>query len=290
MIKHYMSLVKFSHTIFAMPFAFIGFFLACEVKGLEVWSASGGRLLMLVVADMVFARNAAMAFNRWLDRNIDAKNIRTQKRELPSGIIQEKHALIFVIINSLLFLVTTFFINRLVFFLAPVALLVILGYSYTKRFTRLCHFILGIGLALAPLGAYLSVTAAFALLPVLFSFIVLFWTAGFDIIYSLQDQEFDTQNKLKSLPEMWGKKRALHFSELLHLLTMGFIVITGLIGADYLGIWYQIGALFFGALLLYQHTIVSPENLTRVNLAFFTTNGIASLVFAIFTITDLLMK
>ena len=173
-----------------MPFALIGFFLASQQYNFE-WIT-----LLYVVLCMVFARSAAMAFNRYIDRDIDKENERTsQIREIPNGTITAKNALVFVLINSLLFVATTYFINSLCFTLSPVALLVILGYSFTKHFTALCHLVLGLGLALAPIGAYLAVSGEFSIIPILFSFVVLFWVSGFDIIYSLQDEEFDkTQN------------------------------------------------------------------------------------------------
>ena len=158
---------------------------------------------------MVFARSAAMAFNRYLDRNFDAKNPRTAIREIPAGIISANSALSFTVISSFLFIITCYFINRICFFLSPVALLIVLGYSYTKRFTPLCHLILGLGLSLAPIGAYLAVTAHFSLLPVLFSLSVIFWVSGFDIIYALQDEEFDKSQKLFSIPAWLGKAKAL---------------------------------------------------------------------------------
>jgi len=166
-IKNYFSLVKFSHTIFAMPFALIGFFLAIKTTNYN-FSDDGIKLLILVILDMILARNAAMGFNRYLDRKIDAKNPRTAVREIPSGKIKSTYALGFVILNSLLFIVSTYFINELVFYLSPVALFVVLGYSYTKRFTWLCHFVLGLGLSLAPIGAYLAVTGMFELIPIIF--------------------------------------------------------------------------------------------------------------------------
>src|ERR1041385_3967632 len=183
--------MKFSHTVFALPFAIIGFCLAIySGKAIFSWEK-----LFLVIGCMVFARSAAMAFNRYIDREFDAKNQRTAVREIPSGIITPGSALFFVIASSLLFITATFFINPICFYLSPVALLVVLGYSYTKRFTPLCHLILGIGLSLAPIGAYLAATGHFALQPLLFSFAVLFWVSGFDIIYALQDETFDRENK-----------------------------------------------------------------------------------------------
>lgn len=280
-IKKYLSLVKFSHTIFALPFALIGFFLATQYANYSFdWL-----IFVYVLLCMVFARNAAMAFNRYIDRNIDKLNPRTEQREIPSGIISANSAKYFVIINSVLFIATTWFINPLVFYLSPVALLVVLGYSYTKRFTFLCHFILGLGLALAPIGAYLSVTGKFDILPVIFSFIVLLWTSGFDIIYALQDDEFDKDQFLNSIPVLTGKKNALIISSILHAIAGVLIIIAGFYGN--FALWYWLGAIIFIALLFYQHSIVKVNDLSRVNLAFFTTNGIASVVFATFTIISL---
>ncbi len=282
-VKRYLSLVKFSHTIFAMPFALIGYFLALH----QTESEFEWRLFLFVTLCMVFARNAAMAFNRFIDREIDIKNPRTAIREIPAGIIKAKSALLFVIVNSILFFVTTYFINTLTFRLSPVALLIILGYSLTKKFTALCHLILGLGLSLAPIGAYLAVTGEFALLPVLYSFVVLLWVSGFDIIYALQDLDFDKEEELKSFPVFFGKKGALSASTLLHILTALITVFAGYFGQ--FGILYWIGSFIFIGLLFYQHTLVKPNDLSKVNLAFFTTNGIASVIFAIFTITELIL-
>jgi 4-hydroxybenzoate polyprenyltransferase len=280
-VSKYLSLVKFSHTIFALPFAIIGFFLAVKFANFDLdwW------LFALVVLCMVFARNAAMGFNRYIDKDIDKKNPRTAVREIPAGKIKAKSVLFFVLLNSLLFIITTWFINLLVFFLSPVALLVVLGYSYTKRFTFLCHFILGLGLSLAPIGAYLAVTARFDILPLLFSFIVLFWTSGFDIIYSLQDDDFDKNQKLFSVPAWLGKKKSLIVSAFVHLVAAALLVVVGLIAN--LGLWYWVGASIFVLLLAYQHSLVKPDDLSKVNIAFFTTNGIASVVFACFTVLSL---
>ena len=280
-IKNFLSLVKFSHTIFAMPFAFIGYFLAIHQTqyGFE-W-----KLLGLVVLCMVFARNAAMAFNRFVDREIDSKNPRTALREIPAGIIKAKSAVFFVIINSLLFIATTYFINTLTFRLSPIALLVVLGYSLTKKFTALCHIILGLGLSLAPIGAYLAVTGEFALIPVIYSVVVLMWVSGFDIIYALQDLDFDKEERLKSLPVFFGKRGALLASVLLHIVSAAGVLVAGYLAS--FGLVYWAGAVIFIGLLFYQHTLVKADDLSRVNVAFFTTNGIASVIFAVFTITEL---
>lgn len=292
-VKNYLSLIKFSHTIFAMPFAMIGFFLAATGStGYFGLLTQDYRLVilkfLLVIACMVFARSAAMAFNRYLDRQFDAKNPRTAIREIPAGIISADRALWFTIANAVLFIAATYFINPLCFYLSPVALLVVLGYSYTKRFTALCHLVLGLGLSLAPIGAYLAVTGYFDWLPVLFSFAVIFWVSGFDIIYALQDEEFDRSNQLHSIPAALGKKKALRVSELLHLLSTTSVVLAGLEG--HFGAWYWIGVLVFTGMLIYQHSIVKPNDLSRVNLAFMTANGIASVVFALFVIADLLVR
>ncbi len=282
-MNKYLSLIKFSHTIFAMPFAFIGFFLAIKDYEFE-WIT-----LVYVIFCMVFARSAAMAFNRYIDRDIDTANARTAKvREIPNGSIKANSALLFVVINSLLFLATTYLINPLCLALSPIALLVVLGYSYTKRFTALCHLVLGLGLALAPIGAYLAVSGEFNIIPLFFSAAVLFWVSGFDIIYSLQDEEFDKTHKLHSMPVLLGKKNALMLSNILHLLTFSALSIAGLIGN--FSLYYWIGFWIFSALLVYQHTLVKENDLSKVNLAFFTTNGIASLIFGAFVIADLLFK
>lgn len=288
MIRNYLSLVKFSHTIFAMPFALIGFFLAIfRSPAPQTGWDKAGLTLLLVILCMVFARSAAMAFNRYLDRPFDEKNPRTAIREIPAGIISANSALMFTILMSALFILSTWFINRLCFFLSPVALFVILGYSYTKRFTSFCHLVLGLGLSLAPIGAYLAVTGQFAWLPLCFSFAVVFWVSGFDIIYALQDEAFDRQHGLYSIPSALGKERALYVSRVLHLLSATIVVIAGVHGA--FGILYWLGTVVFAGMLIYQHSIVKPTDLSRVNLAFMTANGIASVVFAVFVIADLFL-
>lgn len=284
-MKNYLSLVKFSHTIFAMPFALTGFFLAVK----EYDTGVNWRLFGLVVLCMVFARSAAMAFNRWLDRDIDAGNPRTAIREIPAGVISPNAALTFIILNCVLFVATTWFINRLCFYLSPVALLVILGYSYTKRFTWLCHFVLGLGLALAPVGAYLAVTGYFSWPPVLLGCTVLTWVAGFDIIYALQDESYDRSKNLHSVPVLLGTRNALRLSEMVHLATAGLLILSVYLMQQHTA--YHIHPLIWGGvavflgLLLYQHLIVKPNDLSRVNLAFFTTNGIASLAFGVVAVT-----
>lgn len=285
-MKNYLSLVKFSHTIFALPFALLGFFLAT----LQLQQGLSWRLFFLVLLCMVFARSAAMAFNRYLDRDIDQVNPRTANREIPAGIISPRAALGFVVVNSLLFIATTWFINPLCFYLSPVALAVVLGYSYTKRFTFLCHFVLGLGLSLAPIGAYLAAGGGFDTIPLLYSLAVLLWVSGFDIIYALQDEEFDKQHELNSLPVALGRRDALRLSSGLHL-ACGLVIIIAsyLLGQQYPAFgWIQwVAAGIFLGLLYYQHTLVSADDLSRINLAFFTTNGFASLLFGALVILDI---
>ena len=283
-MKKYFSFIKFSHTVFALPFAVIGYFLAISQSEYSFsW-----KTFLLVVACMICARSAAMGFNLYADRMIDAKNPRTATREIPAGKISSTAAFSFVIFFSILFVVCTWFINPLCFYLSPIALLVVLGYSYTKRFTALAHLFLGLGLSLAPIGAYLAVTGTFSLLPVLFSFVVMSWVSGFDIIYALQDEEFDRKEKLFSIPVWLGKKNALLFSRSLHLISASLLISAGYIGN--FGISYWIGAIIFIFLLGYQQKLVKPEDLSKVNIAFATTNGIASIVFSVFVLTDLYLK
>lgn len=317
-VKNYLSLIKFSHTIFALPFALIGFSLGVVSYGyLPAWYAQNkyegyaiagksaietqqyfdnffagypksiGEILLrflLVLICMVTARSAAMAFNRYLDRSFDAKNPRTAIREIPRGIIAPGSALRFVILNCIIFLVATFFINTICFYLAPVALFVILFYSYTKRFTPLCHLVLGLGLSLAPIGAYLAVTGRFDWLPLFFSFAVICWVSGFDIIYALQDIDFDKSQKLYSIPTALGKSRALRVSELLHLISAACVITAGVYGHFHFIYW--MGVAVFVGMLIYQHSIVKPSDLSKVNIAFMTANGIASVVFGALVIAD----
>lgn len=273
-MKKYFSLVLFAHSVFALPFALIGFFLGVTTPG----NSFHWYLFALVLLCMVFARNAAMAFNRYLDRNIDAKNPRTVTRDIPAGKVSASEALTFVIVNCILFVVATYFINPLCFYLSPVALFVVLFYSYTKRFTALCHLVLGLGLALAPIGAYIAVTGQFNIVPLFYSFAVLFWVSGFDIIYALQDEGFDRAQQLHSIPAALGIKNALRLSVVLHIFS-ALCVILPLFFAQFSWVYY-IGIAFFCAMLIYQHLLVKPNDISKVDRAFATTNGYASVIFA----------
>jgi 4-hydroxybenzoate polyprenyltransferase len=272
-----------------MPFALIGFVLGLRYHFIhqttvdQVWLK-----FILVLVCMVTARSTAMAFNRYLDRHFDKLNPRTAIREIPAGIIKAEKALLFIGINMAIFITATYFINTICFCLSPVALFVILFYSYTKRFTYLCHLVLGIGLSLAPIGAYLAVTGSFDLLPLLFSFAVIFWVSGFDIIYALQDIDFDQSQSLYSIPSQWGLKQSLSISRVLHVLSASLVIAAYFVGGFH--ILYLFGLLIFIGMLIYQQSIVKPYDLSKVNLAFMTANGIASIVFSVFVIGAMLIQ
>ncbi|CDN30382.1 Menaquinone via futalosine polyprenyltransferase (MenA homolog) [Mucinivorans hirudinis] len=283
-MKRYLSLIKFSHTIFAMPFALIGYAMGVRDGGFS-W-----QILVGVIACMVLARSAAMAFNRVVDRRFDAANPRTATREIPAGKISVAAARLFVVICSVGFIAVAATFNTLTLILSPVALAVILGYSYMKRFTSLCHLVLGLGLAIAPSAAYIAATGTLTLLSILYSFVVLTWVAGFDIIFALQDVEFDSSAGLFSIPSKIGIGNGLIVSGALHFLTLcSAIAAAGLMIDQYQAnrplLWS--GVVAFGILLLYQHLIVKPTDLSRVNLAFGTTNGIASIVYATLVIASI---
>jgi len=294
-LNNYLSLIKFSHTIFAMPFALLGFFIGVfqlnynNQKGwpvIQSYFTEKYTVFIFVLLCMVFARSAAMAFNRFLDREFDAQNPRTAIREIPSGIISANSALRFTLLNIILFAVSAYMINITCFLLSPIALLVILGYSYTKRFTSLCHLVLGLGLSLAPAGAFIAVTETMNTSVLFLSFAVIGWVAGFDIIYSLQDDQFDASQGLFSIPSRLGRNKALMISRLLHVATALLIIGAGLQFDFHLV--YFIGALLFISLLIFQQSLVKVNDLSKVNIAFMTANGIASIVFSIFAIADLI--
>lgn len=285
-MKAYLSLIKFSHTVFALPFAMIG-----AVLGFKDGYPLPVTLFFKITLCMIFARSAAMAFNRWADARFDVLNPRTAVREIPAGVISSRSAVLFVLVSCIAFVITTFFINRICFYLSPVALLTILGYSLTKRWTAICHLILGTGLALAPIGAYLAVTSHFSVIPLLFSGIVFYWVSGFDIIYSLQDEEFDKTHRLYSIPAKLGKSKALLVSRLLHVLCALLILFCSQLLAskyDSASILIWVSAAFFIGMLMYQQSLVSPGDLSRINLAFFTINGIASVIYGLLIGFDLL--
>lgn len=284
----YLRLVKFSHTIFAMPFAMIGFTYALKCGNhnfSEAWQWAV--LLVQVVLCMVFARNTAMGFNRWADWRIDAENPRTANREIPAGVISPKKALTFVIVNAVLFIITASTINSLAAVLSPVALAVVMFYSYCKRFTSLAHFVLGLSLGIAPVGAYIAVTGEFALEPCILSLIVITWCGGFDIIYALQDAAFDRERGLHSIPSRFSARTSLTISTAMHIISIAALIwFTTYLPCH----WYLwIGVAIFAALLTLEHILVTPTKQRNIGIAFGTLNGLASTTLAIFVILDLLL-
>ena len=280
-LSYYFSLVKFSHTIFAMPFAILGFFLA--VRHFEY--GFDFRVLIFILLCMIFARNAAMAFNRFTDRKIDKLNPRTSNREIPVKKISARASLVFVVFNAGLFVLSAYFINSLCFHLSPIALAVILLYSYTKRFTSLSHFILGLGLAIAPAGAFIAVAENLDLLVIILSLMVFLWTAGFDIIYSLQDEGFDRKNGLFSVPARFGVKKALIISRIAHF---GSVLAAFVIGLMLPGnVLYWTGFAIFTFLLIFQHYLVKDGNNKRLGFAFANLNAYASMFYCLFAVISL---
>ncbi len=269
-IKTTLEMIKFEHTLFALPFAFLGAILAAGgVPG--VW-----QIIWITVA-MVGARSTAMAFNRIIDREFDARNPRTASRALPAGLLSVRFAWFFTIASAALFFLASAMLNWLTLALAPVALLSVLAYSYTKRFTSLSHIALGWALAIAPTGAWIAVRGALdSPIPLMLSLLVLLWTAGFDILYACQDTEFDRQSGLHSIPARLGISRSLWLSRALHL--CAFFAVAGLYLMTGLGMWALVGVITTGVLLVYQHTLVRANDLRKLNAAFFTTNAFVSVI------------
>lgn len=262
--------IRISHTIFAMPFAIAAAFLAAD--GLPAWPTLGK-----VILAVFLARTAAMAFNRWADASIDATNPRTAGRAVPAGRLSRSFMLAASAVSSLGFVAVAAWINSLALWLSPVALFVLLGYSYTKRFTAFSHLFLGLALGLSPLGAWIAVRGAFAPGPILLGLAVVFWTAGFDIIYACQDREFDAASGLHSIPRRLGVAGALLVTRLLHLVAVILLVAVGLEAG--MGWIYAVGVGCVILLLVYENSLVRADDFSRVNVAFFTMNGLVSLVF-----------
>ena len=278
------NLVRLPHTVFALPFALVGVVLASYVAPLTI-----GEVVWVVVA-FTSARFAAMGFNRIVDREIDARNPRTRSREIPSGTMGVREASVAVVIASVVFLIAAWRLNRLCLMLAPLALAWVFFYSYTKRFTRWSHIVLGIGLSIAPVGGYLAITGHWSSpwwMLIALAIAVATWVGGFDILYSLQDAAFDRENGLYSVPSTFGEANALRIARLLHVATVSALAITGLgVGA---GNIYFIGVLVAGALLLYEHSLVTVDDFSRLDAAFFTMNGVISIVFLVFVFTERLL-
>ncbi len=279
-VGHLLRMIKFPHTVFALPFALMGALLAA--RGLP----DVATLFWILVA-MVGARTAAMTFNRLADRRIDADNPRTAGRELPAGIVTHKQAVWLTAASVLLFEWACFRLNTLCLALSPLALLIILGYSYTKRFTRYSHLVLGLALALAPVGAWVAVTGVVEGPALLLGLAVLCWVAGFDILYALQDMDFDRRAGLHSIPRHWGVRRSLHMARGLHVTTLLLLLLESFL-RDLGGI-YLAGVAIVSGLLLYEHAIISEHDLSRLDTAFFNMNGYISVTIFAFTLIDLLV-
>ncbi len=282
----YLEMIKIEHSIFALPFAMVGMMWASVDGGLGVWP--GWRIFGLIVVAMVSCRSAAMAWNRIADRDIDALNPRTKVRAIPAGLLSLRTANLYFYGSVLIFFGAAGLLNGLALALAPIALLVTLGYSMTKRFTPLCHFVLGLGLGIAPAAAWVAVRGSLDWKVVVLTGAVMFWTAGFDIIYSLQDEEFDSDQGLRSLPQTLGKTKALAVSRICHVMAIGFLAWgVWLLGG---GIWGWAGVVFAAGLLGYEQSLVKPNDLSRVNLAFFTLNGFVSLGVFLFLLVDWVVR
>ncbi len=266
-------MIKFSHTIFALPFAFSGAVLALQDSEFKAIS------FLWILLAMIGARTAAMGFNRLVDSAIDAKNPRTKDREIPSGLVSKFSASLLVVLSSALLVFSAYQLNMLCFYLSPIALLVVLGYSLTKRFTAFCHLVLGLGLALAPLGAWLALTGEFHTLPIALATAVLFWVSGFDIIYACQDFEYDKENGLFSIPVHFGLKGALLIARSFHLIA--FILFCSVFFLATFHMVYLLGLALIGIILIQQHRLISPQNLEKVGFAFFNMNGTISIIYFI---------
>ncbi len=281
----YLEMIKFEHSIFALPFALIGMMYGSAASRGSAWP--GGEIFGWVIVAMVSCRSAAMAWNRIADREIDALNPRTKVRAIPAGLISVSQASLFFYVSCALFFVAAWRLNPLALSLSPVALGTTLFYSHTKRFTPLCHFVLGLSLGIAPAAAWIAATGSLGTPALLLVAAVTLWTAGFDIIYSLQDEEFDRDHGLRSMPETLGKAKALVVSRLCHMLCpialAAFVVLVGGGG------WAYAGVAFAATLLVYEQSLVKPNDLSRVNLAFFTLNGFVSLGVFAFFLLDLVL-
>jgi 4-hydroxybenzoate polyprenyltransferase len=269
-LKTTLEMIKFEHTLFALPFAFLGAVLAAD--GLPSW-----RQILWITVAMFGARSAAMTFNRIIDRKFDAANPRTASRELPSGKLSVNFAWVFFAFSVALFELAAYSLNWLTFALSPVALLSVLGYSYAKRFTSFAHLILGWALAISPTAAWIAVRGAIdSEIPLLLSLLVMMWTAGFDVMYACQDYEYDKKAGLRSIPARFGIKNSLRIARLFHL--QAFIVLILLYLVSGLNWIALVGVFAVGALLIYQHALVKPTDLSKMNAAFFTTNAFVSII------------
>lgn len=271
-------MIKFEHTVFALPFAYMSAFLA--VEGMPLF-----RDFFWITVAMVGARTLAMSLNRLIDREIDARNPRTSKRALPRGLLSTREVVLFSLISFFFFMMAVYELAPLCRYLWPLVVIPFIIYPYTKRFTWTSHFLLGLCLGLAPLGAWVAIRNGLTLVPILLGLAVCFWVAGFDIIYSCQDFKIDREQGLYSIPARFGIKKGLQVTALLHVLTVIFLIGVGL--STSAGIFYYIGVIIVAFLLAYENRLVSPDDLSRVNEAFFTTNGFISILMFVFTVLSL---
>ena len=285
-LRVYLEMIKFEHSIFALPFAMIGMMWASRSTFGEPWP--GWRIFLWIVVAMVSCRSAAMAFNRIADREIDAVNPRTKMRALPAGLLSLRQTNIFFYASCAIFFIAAAMLNRLALELSPIALGVTLFYSFTKRFTWLCHFVLGLSLGIAPAAAWIATTGKLHPAIIAITGAVTLWTAGFDIIYALQDVQFDRDHRLRSLPEKVGVKNALSISRVCHLGTIALLVWGGVLTGA--GAVYFIGVGFAACLLAYEQSLVKPDDLSKVNLAFFTLNGFVSIGVFVFALVDQVVR
>ncbi len=277
-IIDYGHMIKFSHSIFALPFALASAVLANDVAPLTL-----EKLGWIVVA-MVSARSAAMGFNRLVDREYDAANPRTRMRHLPAGKLKVAEVAGFVFISAVIFIFAAFKLNHLCFVLSPVALFVVFFYSFTKRFTAFSHYVLGLALGISPVGAWLAITGAFAWPPILLGLAVVFWVAGFDILYALQDYEFDRQHQLHSIPRLLGPHKALWVARLSHVVAFGLLFSLWIL-LD-LHFIYNFGLMLIAGLLAYEHSLVKPNDFSKLDMAFFNMNGVISVIFFVTILGD----
>lgn len=272
-----LDMIKFQHSIFAMPFALVSLLHATG-------GHPTGRQFLLIVLAMITARNTAMSFNRIVDLDIDTKNPRTQNRPLVSGDLSTRYAKAFCLMNALIFVVIAALFNKLTLWLSPVALVIVMGYSLTKRFTQHTQFFLGLSLGISPLATWIAIRGELALFPALIGIGVLFWVAGFDLIYSCQDHDFDKANGLKNLVVAWGIKNALYLARFFHILSMLVLILAGF--WQQTGFWYMTGIALMCVFLVFEHRLVKPHDLSRVNAAFFAMNGYVGLSYLAFVLLD----
>ena len=281
-IEQYSTLVMFEHTIFSLSFGLVSMLLASQ-------GHIEPRIIVLILIVLLSARTGANAINRAIDAEIDAKNPRTQSRQLPSKILKKKEVIIFSIACFLVMIAATFMINTLSVLLLPIAIFMMLTYSYTKRFTWACHLYLGITCAIAPMGAWIAVTGSFHIVPLFLSAANALWVAGFDIIYGSQDFHFDTENNIHSMPQRFGVKKALYISAFFHFCTVICLFIVGHLSQN-LGLIYYIGVSLIAVLLVYEHKIISPTNLKHAKIAAYGVNQLISIIFMAFAIANIFLQ